>query len=128
MPIPSWVAEDVDQRDFCLYCGTPMAQETGQAPPCRCAANADMMDDLEQQERVDLMEYSQGWPLTPQHWDLKVRVEGRPVRIAQLLAQLNFEGAIRAFQPRVTDTEVLQVVYIRRLGTRLFKWFFCKPQ
>src|ERR1700733_7352357 len=93
-------AADVKKRDFCLYCGslfTPGPDTL--VSPCRCSAFPELLDDLEQQEQVDLAAYRQGRHLTWEDLGRTVLVDGKAVRLKDLLAQLDFAGAIRAFPP-----------------------------
>jgi hypothetical protein len=80
------------------------------------------MKDLERRERAHLEEFAKARLLTMRDMSERVRTEEGPVSVAELLAQITHPNAIREFGVRRTDRELVQLVYEKHLGSRLYKW------
>jgi len=118
-------------RDFCLNCGSPLpflaALATRQrAHPCVCTASSELLHLLERQEQAHLPQYVQARPLSETDLERLVLCDGRPLTVAQMIGVGYAANAIRALVPRVADRELVQLVYIKRVGSVLFTWPFCE--
>jgi hypothetical protein len=113
-------------RNFCLYCGCTFDPHVpNPSRYCHCSAIAEVLEELEQQERVDVAEYERARPLQSEDMKRKVWVQGQAITLAELLSQITYKDVNAACPPRVTDTDVVQLVYHRRKGSRLYRWYFC---
>src|SRR5947209_18569877 len=107
------------RRDFCLYCGAALAEH-----PCTCGLTSDLRAELERRERLDLAEFGRARPLTMRDMAERVETEKGPLSIAELLCAITYPNAIRELGVRRTDCELVQLVYEKERGTRLYRWRF----
>ena len=117
-------------RDFCLNCGSPLVatpRTSSQEGPqlCVCSAPPELLTVLTEQEQAHLPRYAQAKPLTEGDLERLVLCDGRTMSVARLIATAYVAHAIRACLPRVAEREIVQLVYIKRLGSMLFSWPFC---
>ncbi len=106
------------QRDFCLNCGLPLDDR-----PCSCNLDREREQQLERQEAEHLAEFNRARPLTMRDMGERVRTADGPVlTVSELLASLSHPGAIRELGVRRTERELLQVVYEKERGSRLYRW------
>ena len=120
-------------RDFCLNCGSPLARAgtpsigyQQRESLCICAASPELLTILERQEQAHLPVYTQGRPLLEGDLQRQVLCDGRALTVAELIGVGYAANAIRALMPRVTERELVQLVYIKRVGSVLFTWPFCE--
>jgi hypothetical protein len=117
-------------RDFCLNCGaslvTPGTVFKEGTDVCVCGAPPELLTVLTEQEQAHLPKYTGAKPLTEGDLERQVWCDGRAMTVAQLIANAYVGHAIRACLPRVGEREIVQLVYIKRLGSMLFTWPFCE--
>jgi hypothetical protein len=118
-------------RNFCLNCGsflaaTPEATSEDGTKLCVCGAPAELLTVLTEQERAHLPKYAQARPLTEGDLERQVLCDGRITTVGQLITTAYVGHAIRACLPRVGEREIVQLVYVKRLGSILFTWPFCE--
>jgi hypothetical protein len=112
-------------RDFCLNCGSPLAATSSGTTLCICGVCPELLIDLTEQERAHLPRYAQARSLTEEDLGRQVLCDGRVVTVAHLIATAYVGHAIRACLPRVGEREIVQLAYVKRLGSMLFTWPFC---
>jgi hypothetical protein len=118
-------------RNFCLNCGSSFAAASEVVTEegtnlCVCGASSELLTVLTVQEQAHLPIYAQAKPLTEGDLDRPVLCDGRVVTVAQLIATAYVGHAIRACLPRVGEREIVQLAYVKHLGSMLFTWPFCK--
>jgi hypothetical protein len=117
-------------RNFCLNCGSSFTAasdviaEEG-TNPCVCGASSELLTILTVQEQAYLPIYAQAKPLTEGDLERQVLCDGRVVTVAQLIGTAYVGHAIRACLPRVGEREIVQLAYVKHLGSMLFTWPFC---
>jgi hypothetical protein len=85
-----------------------------------------LLNLLERQEQTHMPVYVQARPLAEADLARQVLCDGRPLTVAELIGVGYAANAIRALVPRVGDRELVQLVYIKRVGSVLFTWPFCE--
>jgi hypothetical protein len=103
-------------RDFCLSCGRPLSS------PCPCGVPREQLAALERQEQADLAAYARAELLQMNDLERWVESEAGPARVRDLLAGVHHEGAVWESGFRIAPGEVVQLVYLRRWGSRLMRW------
>jgi hypothetical protein len=119
-------------RDFCLNCGSPLSitPRLGTQPRtsiCVCEASSELLTLLERQEQAHLPVYAQARPLLEPDFQRLIQCDGHALTVADLIGAGYAANAIRACMPRVAERELVQLVYIKRVGSVLFTWPFCEP-
>jgi hypothetical protein len=112
-------------RDFCLNCGSRFAAMSARNNPCVCGASSELLSVLTEQEHADLPKYEHARSLTEGDLERQVLCDGRVVTVAHLIATAYVGHAIHACLPRVGEREVVQLAYVKHLGSMLFAWPFC---
>jgi hypothetical protein len=118
-------------RDFCLNCGSPLSLPPKLDPGastnvCVCAASPELLAALERQELMFLPHYAQARALNAADLDRRVLCDGRSLTVAELIGSAYVANAIRACVPRVAEGEIVQLVYIKHVGSVLFTWPLCE--
>jgi hypothetical protein len=107
------------RRDFCLYCGIALAEH-----PPTCGLTPELRADLERREGLDLAEFYRARQLTMRDMAERVETDKGVMPIAELLTGITYPNAIRELGVRRTETELVQLVYEKQRGTRLYRWRF----
>jgi hypothetical protein len=78
--------------------------------------------ELERREAAHLAEFNEARPLTMRDMIERIITEEGPLPVAQLLARPSHPNVIREFGVRRTDRELIQIVYEKGRGSRLYRW------
>jgi len=111
------------QRDFCLYCGLPEIADRDRRLPCPCNVTPEQLRDLEEREQAHLAVYYQARALTPQDLQRNVESATGVTPVLEFLRH-SWYGLIRYHAVRATDEGLVQLVYVKRQGSKLFRWPF----